>query len=105
MTSTALPALPRRRRRGRRAGAPRGLLIGGLVAAALSLVPIVFLALEARGVSASEAQRLLLRPRVGDLLANTVGLIVATTALCAVIGVGAAWCIERTNVPGRRVWM
>ena len=26
------------------------------------------------------------------------------TALCAVIGTLAAWCVERTNLPGRRMW-
>ena len=26
------------------------------------------------------------------------------TALCAVIGTAAAWCVERTDLPGRRIW-
>ena len=26
------------------------------------------------------------------------------TVLCAVIGTAAAWCVERTDLPGRRVW-
>jgi iron(III) transport system permease protein len=26
------------------------------------------------------------------------------TALCAVVGTGAAWLVERTDLPGRRVW-
>ena len=30
-------------------------------------------------------------------------MIVATTA-CTVIGVAVAWCVERTELPGRRVW-
>jgi iron(III) transport system permease protein len=29
---------------------------------------------------------------------------VAVTVLCAIIGTAAAWCTERTNLPGRRVW-
>jgi iron(III) transport system permease protein len=37
-----------------------------------------------------------------------VALIAASclvaAALCAIIGTGAAWCIERTNLPGQRVW-
>lgn len=92
-------------RRVRRSGAPSGLVIGGLVAAGLSLVPLVFLVLEARGVDLGEAQGLLLRPRVGDLLTNTIGLIVAATTLCSVVGVAAAWCVERTDVRGKRAWM
>ena len=26
------------------------------------------------------------------------------TVLCAVIGTAAAWCVERTDLPGRRIW-
>jgi iron(III) transport system permease protein len=29
---------------------------------------------------------------------------VVVTILCAIIGVLAAWCVERTDLPGRRVW-
>ena len=39
-----------------------------------------------------------------DLLWNTVRLTVAVSALCTVIGTGAAWLVERTNLPGRRAW-
>jgi iron(III) transport system permease protein len=103
--SVASPAVAGRRRRSRRRGAPSALLVGGLAAAVLSLIPIVFLILEARGVSLGQAQRLLVRPRVGGLLVNTIGLIVATTVLCSAIGVAAAWCVERTDIPGKRAWM
>ena len=36
--------------------------------------------------------------------AKTWTIIVVVTLLCAVLGTGAAWLVERTNVPGRRVW-
>ena len=38
------------------------------------------------------------------LLWNTVRLTVACTVLCAVLGVGAAWLVERTDLPLRRLW-
>jgi iron(III) transport system permease protein len=98
----ATVSLRRRVRRSRRT--PLGLLLAGFVGAALAIVPIVFVALEARGVSASAAWHLLVRPRVGGLLANTLGLLAAATVTCSVVGVGAAWCVERTDVPGRHVW-
>lgn len=47
---------------------------------------------------------LLLRPRVGELLVNTVGLVVVTVPLCVLFGIGAAWLVERTDVPGRAWW-
>ena len=31
-------------------------------------------------------------------------LTVAVTVVCAVIGVAAAWCVERTELPWRRFW-
>ena len=38
------------------------------------------------------------------LLWNTVRLTVACTVLCAVLGVGAAWLVERSDIPLRRMW-
>ncbi|MCW2967721.1 MAG: binding-protein-dependent transport system inner rane component [Solirubrobacteraceae bacterium] len=94
----------RARRRVWRRGRPGGLLLAGLVAAALSLLPIAFVILEARGVSLDQARHLLLRPRVATLLEHTLGLLAAATAVSAILGVAAAWCVERTDLPGRRVW-
>ncbi|HEV7884526.1 MAG TPA: iron ABC transporter permease [Solirubrobacteraceae bacterium] len=94
-----------RARRHRRGGAPRGLVLAALLSAALSILPVVFLVLEVRGIGFDELQRLLLRAHVGGLLANTLGLIVAASALSVAIGVAAAWCVERTDIPGRRAWL
>jgi iron(III) transport system permease protein len=41
---------------------------------------------------------------VGELLFNTVALVVVTVPLCVVLGVGAAWLVERTDLPGRAFW-
>ena len=38
------------------------------------------------------------------LLWNTVRLAVACTLLCAVLGVAAAWCVERTDAARPRLW-
>jgi iron(III) transport system permease protein len=88
----------------RRPGLPSLLTaVGGLVAAAL-LVPLVFLLVEAHGAGTGTIAHLIFRRLTADLLWNTVRLTVVVTALCAVIGTAAAWCVERTNLPGRRVW-
>ena len=47
---------------------------------------------------------LLFRPLVGELLLNTLGLIAATTFVTAIVATAAAWCVERTDLPGRRLW-
>ena len=77
---------------------------GGLLAAALVLLPLAFLIDEAQRSGWSELRHLLLRHSVAVLLWNTVRLALACTALSAVLGVGAAWLVERTALPARRLW-
>jgi iron(III) transport system permease protein len=77
---------------------------GAAIAAGLVLLPLVFLVVQAQQSGWSEVQRLLLRHQVAVLLWNTVRLAAACTLLCAVLGVGAAWLVERTRLRGRRVW-
>jgi iron(III) transport system permease protein len=67
-------------------------------------VPLGFVATYTVIIGPSEAWDLLVRPRIGELLLNTVTLVVGCTALCLVIGVGAAWVVERTDVPWRPLW-
>jgi iron(III) transport system permease protein len=77
---------------------------GGVMAAALVLLPLTFLIVEAQRSGWDEVQRLLLRHSVAVLLWNTIRLTLACTLLCAVLGVAAAWCVERTALPARRLW-
>ena len=83
---------------------PLGTLAGALVAGALVLLPLVFVIVEAVHPGLGEARRLLLRHTVAVLLWNTVRLTAACMLLCAVLGVAAAWCVERTSLPARRLW-
>jgi iron(III) transport system permease protein len=95
MTVAAVPAKRR---------APAGLLgLGALVAGAVSL-PLIFLLLEAAQVGWATIKPLVFRDLTVTLLWNTVRLTFAVTVICAVLGVAAAWCIERTDVPWRRFW-
>ncbi len=90
--------------RARRARRPGGLLaVSSLIAAGLAL-PLVFLLIEASQAGLSTVISLIFRPLTATLLWNTVRLTVVVTVLCAIIGTGAAWLIERTNLPGRRIW-
>jgi iron(III) transport system permease protein len=91
---------PNRRRR----AVPVGLIAAAGAVAVVLLLPLVFLLLEARGAGLSEVWQLIDRPLTAHLLWNTVRLAVAVSVLCALIGTGAAWLIERTDLPGRRVW-
>jgi iron(III) transport system permease protein len=83
---------------------PLASVLAAALAAALVLLPLTFLVVEAQQSGWSEVRHLLLRHSVAVLLWNTVRLALACTALCALLGVAAAWCVERTTLPGRRVW-
>lgn len=74
-----------------------------VLVALFALVPLMFVIGEAAQAGGGDVQRLLLRARVGHLLWNTIRLVAASTALCGAVGVGAAWLVERTTLPGRRV--
>jgi iron(III) transport system permease protein len=79
-------------------------VLGAILVAALVLLPLVFLVVEAQRSGWTTTSRLLFRHNTVVLLWNTLRLVAASTALCAVIGVAAAWCVERTTVPLRRLW-
>lgn len=52
----------------------------------------------------AELSALVFRPRVGELLVNTVLLVVIGVPSAVVLGVGAAWLVERTTLPARHVF-
>ncbi|MDA8052494.1 MAG: iron ABC transporter permease [Rhodospirillales bacterium] len=82
---------------------PRRLLLAAAAAGPLLVVlPLGEMLLEAARVDPAQLLRLLWRPLVGELLLNTIGLLVAATASAALIGTAAAWLVERTELPGRR---
>jgi iron(III) transport system permease protein len=83
---------------------PLVTVLGAATAAALVLLPLVFLVIQAQQSGWDATSRLLWRHNTAILLWNTLRLVVASTALCAVLGVGAAWCVQRTTIPARRVW-
>jgi iron(III) transport system permease protein len=91
---------PRRRRHQR----PVGLYVASALVAAALVMPLAYLVLEADGAGLGSVVHLLWRPLTRTLLWNTVRLTVVVTALCALIGTLAAWCVERTDLPGRRWW-
>lgn len=84
--------------------APRGLLAGAAVSALLVLLPLAFTFYRATTVGFNDAVELVFRPLVGELLGNTLLITVSATLASAVVGTAVAWFIERTHLPGRRLW-
>jgi iron(III) transport system permease protein len=79
-------------------------VIGAALASVLVLLPLVFLVIQAQRSGWGEVERLLFRHTVAVLLWNTIRLAAFCTVLCAALGVGAAWLVERTTIPARRLW-
>jgi iron(III) transport system permease protein len=79
-------------------------LAAALAVAALSVLPVAYVVATAVAVGPAGVAALVWRPRVGELLSNTVALVLAGTAACAAVGTGAAWLVERTTLPFRPVW-
>jgi iron(III) transport system permease protein len=69
-----------------------------------ALLPIGFIAWVAADIGWSTTIGLIVRPRVGELLVNTLLLIGLTVPLSAVLATALAWLTERSNLPGARVW-
>ena len=68
------------------------------------MLPILYTIVQASAVDGRDAAALIFRPLVGALLVNTLSLVVAASLATAIIGVATAWLIERTDLPGRKVW-
>ncbi|WP_150705551.1 ABC transporter permease, partial [Pseudomonas fluorescens] len=80
------------------------LLLPVLLLVVLSLLPLAYVGLKAWQAGWAEALHLLWRPYVFGLLRNTLALMVGVTLACGVIGLSLAWLLERSNLPGRRLW-
>lgn len=88
-----------------RAGAPP--LLPTLAAAIIAIIVIAPLAVtlfNAAQAGLAAADRLLFRPLIAHLLLNTLGLTLVTSVASALVATGSAWLIERTDLPGRRLW-
>lgn len=101
---TAVPVPVPAHRAGRGPRPPVALVLAGTTVAALTLLPLGFVAYEAVQAGWSEAARLVFRDRTADLLWNTGRLTVGCVALCLLLGTAAAWLVERSDVPARRLW-
>ena len=79
------------------------MVAAGLVAA-LALMPLAYVAWYTWALGPADTWELLARPRVGELLRNTLALLVGAVALSTVLGVTCAWLVERSDLPLRRAW-
>ena len=106
--STTADAPPRTRfsrnagGRGRRSG-PWVVVLCVLIAV-FSLLPLGYVAVMTADAGWDTIVKLVFRPRVGELLFNTMALVVITVPICVVLGIAGAWLVERTRLRGHKVW-
>jgi len=94
----------RRRSARRRFSTPGGLLAACLVAALLVAAPVVVTVVQAAQGGFSVAGTAIGSTSTLTLLLHSIEVAAAATPICAVIGVGTAWFVERTTLPARRLW-
>jgi iron(III) transport system permease protein len=82
---------------------PAPLRLAAILVAALCVLPLVVVVAKALEVG-PEMVDLVWRPRVRELMLNTVSLVLLTGTLATVLGVGGAWLVERTSLPGKGFW-
>ena len=85
-------------------GVPSPLLLTGMVVVALTMIPLGYVVVATVAMGPGELGPLLWRPRVGELLGNTLALLVGTVVLTTVIGLVGAVAVVRTDLGGKGWW-
>ncbi len=91
------------RRPGHRRLPPLLTAVAALVSVVV-LLPLAFLLVQAVQVGWAELHELLFRQLTAMLVWHTVSLVVVVTILCVAVGTLAAWFVERTDLPCRRLF-
>ena len=80
------------------------LAVPALIAAAVAVLPLVYLVVRSLDSGVGEFVAVLWRERTLRLTVRSVGLAAVVTFACLVLGVFLAWLTTRTTLPGRRGW-
>jgi iron(III) transport system permease protein len=78
--------------------------MAALLVSLLALLPLGFIAWVAIQTGWSTVAALVFRPRVGELLVNTILLVAITVPICVALAISLAWLTERSDLPGGRLW-
>ena len=80
------------------------LAVAALAVSVLALLPLGFVLWVAVQSGWETVLALVFRPRVAELLINTVWLVGVTVPLATVLALALAWLTERSDLPGARTW-
>ena len=102
---TVLKGGPRRSAARPEVRAPARLIVLAALAASVAAIPLVYLIVRVADAGVAELVDTLFRERVLRLTLTTVGLTIAVTASCLVLGVAVAWVLSRIRMPGGSAWL
>lgn len=80
------------------------LLAAAAVAVAVALIPLVYLAVRTTEAGWSRIAGELFTSRTGLLAARSLALAAVVTTACLALGVGSAFLVTRTDLPGQRTF-
>lgn len=82
---------------------PPWLVILALTATLFALVPLFYLVVRAAEYPTDAFLGTVFSERSGRLAGTSLALAAAVTGICVVVGVGLAFLVTRSNIPGRRL--
>ncbi len=82
---------------------PLILLVPAIVAAAVALLPLVYLGVRASERGLGFVGEVVFRERTLRLVTRSLTLAGTVTLGCLVVGISLAWLVSRTKLPGRRL--
>jgi len=80
------------------------IVLVAILISLFSLLPLAFIIWIAVQTGWETVAALVFRPRVGELLVNTVLLVALAVPIAIVLSVALAWLTERSDLPGARLW-
>lgn len=83
---------------------PQGLTLLSVAVAVVVGLPVIITLVQAFQGGAQAAKAAVTAPATPTLFLHTIELAALVTPACGVLGVAAAWLVERTRLPGRRIW-
>ena len=83
---------------------PSGLLLGAVAVALVAALPVVITLVQAIQGGAGAAKTAFTASATPTLFLHTIELAALATPASGVLGLATAWLVERTCVPGRRIW-
>ena len=91
-------------RRARRRLPLSWMTLAAVAVSLFALLPLGFVVFVAVQSGWETVSALVFRPRVGELLENTVLLLAFAVPVCIALAVALAWLTERSDLPGARWW-